>query len=334
MSYFKEKLKIESKIKKIRIVVAVIVTAILLIACIISAFIPIPTWKYRVAIPKINKRVEGEMRLHFVDVGQGDATIIELPDGKTMLIDGGNNDVTTEKNIMRYLHALKINTIDYLVVTHADSDHCGALDVVLKYKEVKNAYIPKTSANVNKEYAAFYAALQKEDCNVTYSSREVILNHDGEFPYTLSFLSPYTLELEEGEEETKENNASSAVIWLDYQGVSTLFAADAPMELEENLMRDDKLNLFSERGVQLSSTEILKVAHHGSKYSSGLEFLQYLNVKTSIISCGEKNVHGHPTQEVLTNLDEVGAKIYRTDEDGSVMISVSKTGEYYVKNIK
>lgn len=331
MSYFTEKLKIESKIKKIKIVVAAIVAAVLLALCIFSAFVPPATWKYRVAIPKINKRAAGEMRLHFLDVGQGDAIIIELPDGKIMLIDGGNNDSKTEKSIMRYLHALKIETIDYLVVTHADSDHCGSLDTVLKYKKIKNAYIPKTNITVNKEYADFYAMLQKEQCNVEYSARSIILNNEGEYPYELSFLLPYTLEVEEGEEETKENNQSSAVIWLDYQGISALFAADATMEMENNLMRDDKLGLLENRGVDLSSTEILKVAHHGSKYSSSLEFLQYLNLKTAVISCGEKNVYGHPTQEVLENLNAVGAQIYRTDEDENILISVSKHGKYQTK---
>ena len=333
MSYFKEKLKIEGKIKKIKIIAAAVLLVIVLALAIFSGFVPPDTWKYYVANPEIAKRHKGEMRLHFLDVGQGDSTIIELPDGRIMLIDGGNSDAATEKRIMRYLNALKIKEIDYLLLTHADSDHCGALDVVLKYTKVKRAFIPNVKPTVNKEYAEFYAQLQKENCEVTLSSRSVILNGAGEYSYTLSFLYPYTLDVQENTEEDAENNQSSAVVWLDYQGTSALFTGDAPKETETILLRDDKLSLFAERGVQLSSTEILKVAHHGSKYSTHLEFLQYLNVKTAVISSGKDNSYGHPTKEVLDRLQEVNSEIYRTDTAGNIMITVFKDGNYQTKKV-
>ena len=273
-----------------------------------------------------------ELEIRFLDVGQGDCTIIQLPDGKIMMIDGGNNEAATEKRIMRYLNALKIDTIDYLVVTHADSDHCGALDIVLQYKKVKQAFIPNTKPTVNQEYAEFYAQLQKEKCEITLSARNVILNGVGEYAYHLSFLYPYSMDIEEGNAGTEENNQSSAVVWLDYQGISALFTGDAPTETEEMLLRDDKLGVLANRGVQLSSTEILKVAHHGSKYSSDLEFLQYLNVETAIISSGKGNIYGHPTQEVLDRLQSVNAEIYRTDTMSNIMITVFD-GKYKTQKI-
>ncbi len=328
MSYFTEKLKVESKIKKLKIILAIVISVLLLGACIFSAFVPPFTWKYYLSKPKIANRIDGEMRLHFLDVGQGDATLIELPDGKIMLIDGGDGEASTEKHIMRYLNALKIKTIDYLLVTHADSDHCGALDVVLECKEVRNVFLPNTKETVNEEYAQLSAALLKEECTVTFSSRKVILDGEGAYPYTLAFLYPYSLDVEEGSAQQEENNDSSAVVWLDYQGVSALFMGDAPMEIETLLMRDDGLGVFEPRGVDLSSTEILKVAHHGSKYSTSTEFLQYLNVETAIISCGEGNPYGHPTAEVLERLKGVNANIYRTDKDKDVVITVSKDGKY------
>ena len=333
MSYLTQKLKIEGKIKKLHIIITAIVGLLIMGLVIFSGFVPPQTWKYHVAKPKISAWHKGEMRLHFLDVGQGDSSIIQLPDGKIMMIDGGNDDAATEKRIMRYLNALKIDTIDYLVLTHADSDHCGALDTVLKYKKVKQAFLPNVQSTVNQEYAEFYTQLQKEKCVITLSSRSVILNGKGEYNYTLSFLYPYTVDVENNTEATEENNDSSAVIWLDYQGVSALFTGDAPMETEVELVRDDKLGVFAERGVELSSTEILKVAHHGSKYSTDLEFLQYLNVETAVISCGKDNVYGHPTQEVLDRLQSVNANIYRTDTVGNVMITISKDGFYKVKKV-
>lgn len=328
MSYFTEKLKVEEKIKKLKIILAIILSVLLLGLIIFSAFVPPFTWKYHVSKPKIGKRLDGELRLHFLDVGQGDATLIELPDGKIMLIDGGDGEASTAKHIMRYLNALKIKTIDYLLLTHADSDHCGALDVVLECKEVQNVFLPNTKETVNTEYAQFSAALLKEECNVTFSSRKIVLDGAGGYPYTLSFLYPYSLDVEEGHEQQEENNDSSAVVWLDYQGVSTLFMGDAPMEIEEILIRDDHLGLFESRGVDLSSTEILKVAHHGSQYSTGVEFLQHLNIKTAVISCGEGNLYGHPTVEVLERLQAVNANIYRTDKDKDVVITISTDGKY------
>ncbi len=334
MSYFTEKLKIDGKIKQIKIWLMAVGIFILLGAIIFSAFVPPATWKYCVAKPDIERCEAGEMRLHFLDVGQGDATLIELPDGKIMLIDGGNGEASTTKVIMRYLNALKINTLDYLLVTHADSDHCGALDTVLKYKTVKKIFLPNTKSTVNKEYAQFYAAVMQENCEIVLSSRNVVLHGDNHFPYTLSFLYPYSFSIEEKVEEQEENNASSAVVWLDYQGISALFMGDAPLEVEELLIRDNALGLFEDRGVDLQSTEILKVAHHGSKYSTGEDFLQYLNVETAIISSGKANLYGHPTDEVLQRLQAVNADIYRTDTHGNVVISISKNGDTDVKFVK
>ena len=333
MSYLTQKLKVEGKLKKIKIIATGIIVAMLLGLAIFSRFVPPKTWKYYLATPEIAERGEGELRLHFLNVGQGDSTLIELPDGKIMLIDGGNNTAAAEKNIMRYLNALKIDTIDYLLVTHADSDHCGAMDVVLENKEIKNAFIPNANPTVNTEYAEFYTALQKENCSVKLSSRSVLLSQEGKYAYTLSFLYPYTIDVEEGAEKSEENNDSSAVVWLDYQGVSALFTGDAPLETESLLLRDDELGVLKNYHVELSSTEILKVAHHGSKYSTSAEFLQYLNIETAIISSGKGNTYGHPTQEVLDRLQAVNAEIHRTDMQGNIMITVSQDGTYKTKFI-
>ena len=334
MSYATEKEKIEAKIKIWKRVLLGIVVFVLLFLCAFSAFVPPSTWKYRVSLPRIAKRANGEMRIHFLDVGQGDATLIELPDGKCMLIDGGNGTEKTAIRLLRYLNALKIKKVDYLLSTHADSDHCGGLDKVVEQKKIGLAYLPKVSKTANDEYADFYAALLERECEMVYSSRSVSIDSkNSDYPFTLSFLYPYTHDVESVEEWREDANAYSAVVWLDYQGVSALFTGDAPTSTEDILMRDDEMGLFKNRGVELTSTEILKVAHHGSADSTSLGFLQYIHAETAVISCGVNNLYGHPSKEVCQRLGEAGVTTYRTDQDDNVMITVSKSGEYTVKKI-
>lgn len=328
MGYRAEKLKQDKKYAILKRVVLCVVAAIVLAICVFSAFVPAATWKYYVKKPKVGKRSEGELRIHFIDVGQGDATLLELPDGKTVLIDGG--DERAAPTIMRYLNALKIKTIDYLVVTHTDSDHCGGLDTVLKYKDVKAAYIPNAPVNENTQYAKAYAELLNQDCQKAFASRSVEIKGEN---YKLSFLYPYTYETGEGMESEYNSKTDSSVLWLDYNGVNALFMGDAPSETETLLLRDSALGLFEKRKVDLHSIEILKVAHHGSPYSCSAEFLSALGLKTAVISCGENNIYGHPASATLKRLRDVNADIYRTDTQGHIILTVSSSGNYTVKTV-
>jgi competence protein ComEC len=327
MGFRAEKLKIEQKIKIIKRVLLCVVAGITLAICVFSAFVPAASWKYYVSKPQLSKREEGELRIHFINVGQGDATLLELPDGKTMLIDGGNDDTT--KVVMRYLNALKIKTIDYLVATHTDSDHCGGLDSVVKYKEVKSAYIPNVNAGETTKYAQFYNQLCKENCIMSFSSRSEQIQGEN---YKLSFLYPYTYGVDE-EKKKDDSNVESAVLWLDYNGVNALFMGDAPVETEEILLRDNELGLLKKRQVDLTSIEILKVAHHGSAYSTSEKFLSTIGVKTAVISCGQNNLYKHPANATLQRLQDVNAEILRTDEQGHIIITIKNDGNYIVELI-
>lgn len=336
MGYRQKKEQAERKVKIAKRIVGCIVAVMIVALCAFSAVYPPKTWKYYLNMPNLGKRLEDEARIHFLDVGQGDSILIELPDGKAALIDGGNGSQDAANAVLRHLNGLHIDTIDYLIVTHADADHCGALDLVLECKMVLNAYLPAISVEeMDTEYAEFYAALLKEEgCARHYSSRSVSLSSaDGVAPYTLQFLYPYTLDTEE--EDLKENtkkdgNLLSSVLWFDYMGISALFTGDAPAETEEKLVWADEKGLLLPYGVDLRSTEILKVAHHGGNGSTSLAFLQYLRAKTAVISCGRNNAYGHPTEEVLRNLEAVGATAYRTDTLGTVVISIQPSGVYNV----
>ncbi len=328
MGYQAEKERIERKLRKVKMIALGIVLVLVAGLCVFSAFFSPNSWKYHVKKPDVVRRAEGDLRIHFLDVGQGDCTLIELPDGKVALIDGADTTERSAKTILRYLNALEIKTIDYLVVTHTDRDHCGALKEVLRQKKVLNAYLPAANPeNAGETYAGFYQAMLEENCTYQYASRGVVMA-DG--VYDFRFLYPYQ-ETIDGEYAYK---GESCVIWLDYKGVSTLLTGDATVETEQMLVRDDGLGLLGNCGVDLKSVEILKLGHHGSASSSSAEFLQYINVKTAVASCGKNNPYGHPSAEAVKNVAESGAALYRTDENGTVMITVKGSDGYGVKTEK
>ena len=329
MGYRAEKEQEEKK-QKIALWIILAVVAVLVVGiCIFAAFVPPDTWTYYVRLPKVAARRDGELKIHFLDVGQGDATFLELPDGKTMLIDGGDGSPAATKSILRFLNARQVETLDYLLVTHADSDHCGGLARIMQLKKVKKAYIPTTLPEENVAYAKFYATMIASGCSWEYSSRtSSIESKNDNYPYTLKFLYPYEEMVDPDFPAEVDDNEFSAVCWLDYQGVSALFTGDIPASVEGQLLRDDKLGLLAYGGIQLDSTEILKVAHHGSADSTGAEFLSHLNVETAVISCGVDNAYGHPTETVLGRLNLAGVTAYRTDLNGHISVTVSPNGTY------
>ena len=333
MGYAAEKKKVEKKIKRVKRNLLYIFLACLLVLMIFVIIIPPNTWAYRVKLPKTGKRADGELRIHFIDVGQGDATVIELPDGKIMLIDGGDGSDTANKSLLRYLNALKVEHIDYLLLTHADKAHCGGLEKVVEHFAVSRVFLPFVNPTVNGEFARFYQALKQKGCTLEYSSRSISLSG---VEYDLQFLYPYTSDVQasiERGEYTENVHEGSAVVWLEYQGVSALFTGDAPQIVEETLVSDDKSGVLDGLGTELTSTEILKVGHHGSAESTSAEFLEYLGVETAVISCGENNAYHYPSPTVRALLAQKGVQTYRTDERGSIVATVAKNGSYAMRTL-
>lgn len=271
MGYRAEKRKVEGKAKKLKRFMLGILLLCMATGAVLGTISSSESWKYKIGLPATGKRTEGELRIHFLDVGEGEATFVELPDGKTVLIDGGADGGNSEKTLLRYLNALGVDTVDHLVVTNTQEKYCGGLDALVKEKEVKTAYLPKKTPVSGSAYAEFYTALVKENCERVYSSRNIQIFTEGEeFDYTLSFLYPYTLDVE-GESETE-----GCALWLEYSGVSTL-VFHAPKNAEDLLTRDDRLGLFKTRGVDLTSTEFLKYSFGENTPSDS--FLEYLGAE-------------------------------------------------------
>ena len=329
MGYAREKEKIAKKRKRIWLISLVVLALLISAICVLMSISNPTTWKYKVFLPNVTKRCEGELRVHFIDVGQGDATLIELPDGKTMLIDGGNGDDNANKSLLRHINALDIEKIDYLVLTHADNDHFGGLIELLKQKRVERAFLPITTIEEEKSlpYSRFLTELGKEDCTVEKANVFASLVLSKQTNYTLAFLYPYT-SMTDGAVEQPVGNDASVVVWLEYKNISFLFTGDATKETESSLIASQEKGLYALYGVDIRKTKILKVAHHGSDDSTSEEFLNYIGVEETVISCGEDNPYGHPDEAVLERLMGIGAKIHRTDTDGSIIVTVGIDGAY------
>ena len=235
-----------------------------------------------------------------IDVGQGDSILIKLRHNKSnILIDTGGNTNNKEnnkisKNTISYLKSEGINKLNYLILTHGDLDHCGeAINLVNNFKVEKVIFNCGAYNNLEKE---LIKVLDKK--KIKYYSCIKELNIDKN---KLHFLQT---------KEYDNENDNSNVIYTELNGYKFLFMGDASSTTEKEIL--DKYNL--------PGIDVLKVGHHGSKTSSGKEFINEINPKYSIISVGKNNRYGHPNKEALDNLKD--SKIYRTDEDGSIMFKI------------
>lgn len=268
------------------------------------------------------QRAEGELRLHFVDVGQGDCSIVEFPEGDALVIDAGDGSFENNLHLARYLKGLRPKSVS-MFLTHADADHYGGFEFLLQSFGIETFYLPVLSSNA-KAYRSLERRVARTGCRIEQMTRyDTIESPSGAY---LVCLSPYS----QGEED---ENDSSAVLYLSYGGVRALFCADISAA-RENLLCDEYAldeTLFDSGAcsVRLADVEILKTAHHGSGNATCERFVSLLRPQIAVVSCGKGNAYSHPAQECIARLSEENAKIYRTDERGDIIISLNK-GNYSV----
>ncbi|MBO6264296.1 MAG: MBL fold metallo-hydrolase [Clostridia bacterium] len=302
-----------------------------------------------------------DLKIQFIDVGQGDSALITFPDGKHMLIDGGKGNKTVEATLDKYLtvDGKKI-TIDYCVATHPDEDHIGSLDYVYENYDVLYSYRPfvysgHTSSSVFSEYfnagsdignktKAYYSYLSgafgdtpenwsffKDDSDFTNT---VTLGEE-EYEYSVDFFMPY-IQTYEDYSVFSDPNDFSAVIMIEYAGRKILFTGDIGNQQKNGSEKAFVDSVKGTRYESLADCDVLKVAHHGSKYSSTVEFLNIVKPEYAVISCGSDKNYKHPTKEALDNINSAlmkaaartgEAKLFRTDLQGTVTLTVNKDGE-------
>lgn len=304
--------------KAFYIKLACVLFAVLLLAVYLLLFSLVPL---RTLLPaySVAERGEGELRLHFLSVGQGDATIVEFPDGEIVIIDAGNGSFENENHIYRYLKALKPNGVS-IVVTHADLDHYGGFARLCEDFPVTRAYLPLLGSSLS-AYSDFLKRVNASGAETVTLSRHILIaNPSGAF---IACISP-------NGGEPVDKNEDSAVLFVSYKGVNALLAGDIGETREKALLREyavapDAFD-FGARRVRLEETDILKVSHHGSASSSSEEWLEALGAEVAVVSVGKGNGYAHPAEDAMKRLASAGAQVYRTDELSDIMITVADGG--------
>ena len=245
----------------------------------------------------INKFYNLGINVYYLDIGQGDSSVIRFKN-KTIIIDTGgviyDNSKYVSNTYIPFLYSVGSKKIDYLIITHGDYDHMGeAINLVNNFKVDNVIFNCGEYQDLEKE---LIKVLDKKSIKYNSCINSIDVNNN-----KIYFLST---------REYDNENDNSNVIYFNYNNYKFLFMGDAGVEVEEDLI--EKYNL--------QDIDVLKVGHHGSKTSSSKEFINEINPKYSIISVGKNNRYGHPNDSVLDNLDK--SKIYRTDIDGSIMFKI------------
>lgn len=332
-------------VKKKRIegkAIACIALVFLLAALIVVDLFAFPlrlVWVYAY-MPDLPARREGEMRVHFVDVGQGDCTIVEFPGGETLMIDGGDGSAAAQRAVLGWSAALGIESYDSILLTHPDSDHAGGLEEVITLFGAETVFLPQFLQN-STAAEKFAAAAERAGAKMRTSRiYEYILSGSEESYAYMLFLAPMYLQ-----EQGGSSNDSSAVVYLEYAGRRMLLTGDASAEVEEKLILDYfvtegevfRFEAEAEWGAvslapRLEELDFLKMGHHGSSGSTGKALAALCRPREAFASCGTGNGYGHPNLAGISNIlaARPDANIWRTDELGSITLTVSADGEYTV----
>lgn len=245
--------------------------------------------------------VKGTLAVHYIDVGQGDSTFIELPNNETILIDAGEK--TAAEKIINEIKTLGYEKIDYIVATHPHADHIGGLSKVIETFSIGNIYMPK-AVTTSKTYETLLQTILEKNLKVKIAKNGVNVIEQNDFK--VFFLAPNS-------EAYEELNNYSAVLKITYHENSFLFMGDAQTESENEIQEDVKVN-------------VIKVGHHGSDTSSSKDFVERVTPTYAVISAGKDNRYHHPHPSVVTRWQKSGAEILRTDECGDItMTSDGKT---------
>lgn len=240
------------------------------------------------------------LKVHYLDVGQGDSIFIELPNNETMLIDAAES--YQSENIINYLKNLNYQKIDYVIGTHPHTDHIGGLKDIINTFEIGKIYMPKV-VSTTKTYESLLMAIKDKNLKInTAKAGTSIIDTD---TLKINILAPnnsiYT-----------ELNNYSVVTKITYGTTKFLFMGDAE-KLSENEIKENV------------TADVIKIGHHGSNTSSSTDFIKKVNAKYGIISVGLNNKYNLPKEETITNWKNSGTKIYLTSTNGTIRASSDGT---------
>ena len=238
--------------------------------------------------------LSADVKVYFMDVGEADAILINS-NGKYVLIDSGNN--ADGDNLVEYMKEKGVKKLDYVIGTHAHEDHIGGMDNVIRAFDIGTFYMPKTVVPTL-TYEDIIKALKNK--GYKYSVPKVGTTFTvGKSKFEVMYIG----------NDVEEQNNDSIVIKMTYKNRSFLFTGDLPTEKELTILDKD------------IKADVLKVAHHGSRYSSSYQFLNKVDAKYAVISCGKLNDYNHPHNQLLKRLNKLKMKVYRTDLRGTIIFS-------------
>ncbi len=233
------------------------------------------------------------LKVHYLDVGQGDSIFIELPNNETMLIDAAES--YQSENIINYLKNLNYQKIDYVIGTHPHTDHIGGLKDIINTFEIGKIYMPKV-VSTTKTYESLLMAIKDKNLKInTAKAGTTIIDTDA---LKINILAP-------NNSTYTELNNYSVVTKITYGTTKFLFMGDAE-KLSENEIKENV------------SADVIKIGHHGSNTSSSIDFIKKVNAKYGIISVGLNNKYNLPKEETITNWENSGTKIYLTSTNGTI----------------
>lgn len=240
------------------------------------------------------------LKVHYLDVGQGDSIFIELPNNETMLIDAAES--YQSENIINYLKNLNYQKIDYVIGTHPHTDHIGGLKNIINTFEIGKIYMPKV-VSTTKTYETLLMAIKDKNLKInTAKAGTTIIDTD---TLKINILAP-------NNSTYTELNNYSAVSKITYGTTKFLFMGDAE-KLSENEIKENV------------TADVIKIGHHGSNTSSSIDFIKKVNAKYGIISVGLNNKYNLPKEETITNWENSGTKIYLTSINGTIRASSDGT---------
>ena len=237
---------------------------------------------------------DNTLKIYYLDVGQADSVLIDS-NNEYMLIDGGNNN--DGPLLVKYFQELGIKDIKYIVGTHPHEDHIGGIDEVINNFNINQIFIPD-AITTTKTFEDLLDSIEKKNLTFTVPT----INNT----YT---LGETTIKIIYTGTDTSDLNNSSIIIKLTYKKTSYLFTGDATNITEKKILNKD------------IKSDVLKIGHHGSKYSSTENFIKKVNPKYAIISVGKGNKYGHPNIETINLLNKYNIKTYRTDELGTILLT-------------
>lgn len=240
------------------------------------------------------------LKVHYLDVGQGDSIFVELPNNETMLIDAAES--YQSENIINYLKNLNYQKIDYVIGTHPHTDHIGGLKDIINTFEIGKIYMPKV-ISTTKTYESLLMAIKDKNLKInTAKAGTSIIDTDA---LKINILAP-------NNSTYTELNNYSVVTKITYGTTKFLFMGDAE-KLSENEIKENV------------TADVIKIGHHGSNTSSSIDFIKKVNAKYGIISVGLNNKYNLPKEETITNWENSGTKIYLTSTNGTIRASSDGT---------